>query len=274
MKKVCVITGGGSGMGLEVAKIIGKDYKVVITGRTVKKLEGAVEELKALGIEAYAFSCDVSNKDSVNSLVDYASSLGSVKVVLHSAGITDRQGSAQAIFNTNAVGTVYIDTAFENVIEDNGVILNVSSMAGHNLPEAYTPYQLYELALTDVEAFRTAGGQAFPDIHDRGAEVGAYTTSKNFVIWYTKHFALKVGKRGVRVVSISPGVFMTPMGIHAGEEAAEYAKVGALGRVGDPVEIAKMMAFILSDDCSYLTATDILYDGGCTTAHQILDKNN
>ncbi len=266
MAKICVVTGGGSGMGLETAKIVGKDQKIIITGRTAAKLQNAVDELSALGIEAEAYSCDVSDLNSVKKLAEYAASQGSIKTVIHAAGITNGQGNANMIFSINAVGTVYVNTVFEELMEDGGCILNVSSMAGHMLPEANVPYSLFELALTDVDAFAKAGAEMFPPINQKDAEVGAYTTSKKFVIWYTTRLALKAGKRGIRVVSISPGTFLTPMGIHAGEEAAQCAKIGALGRVGDPVEIAKMMAFMVSDECSYLTGTDVLYDGGVIAA--------
>ena len=65
MKKVCVITGGGSGMGLATAKVMGKDHIIIISGRTVKKLEGAIDELRALNIEAKAYPCDVSDRRGI-----------------------------------------------------------------------------------------------------------------------------------------------------------------------------------------------------------------
>ncbi|MBQ8663841.1 MAG: SDR family oxidoreductase [Eubacterium sp.] len=81
-----------------------------------------------------------------------------------------------------------------------------------------------------------------------------------------QHAAVKYGSSGLRIVSISPGTFATPMGILEGEAASSLALQGALGRVGDPVEIARMMAFMVSDACSYLTGVDILYDGGSIAA--------
>jgi len=65
MKKICVITGGGSGIGYATAKIMGEQgYYIILVGRTVSKLETAVSELQALGVEAEAFSCDISNRKS------------------------------------------------------------------------------------------------------------------------------------------------------------------------------------------------------------------
>ncbi len=63
------------------------------------------------------------------------------------------------------------------------------------------------------------------------------------------------------------------MGELEGEAAASFAKQGALGRVGDPMEIARMMAFMVSDECSYLTGVDILYDGGSIAAFNEMMAN-
>ena len=65
MSKVCVVTGGGSGMGLAAAKLMQKDHIIVVSGRTESKLTKAVEELTAAGFTAYAKSCDTSKRDSV-----------------------------------------------------------------------------------------------------------------------------------------------------------------------------------------------------------------
>ena len=65
---------------------------IVISGRTVSKLEGAVEELKALGYEAYAYACDTSDRESVKRLAEYAASLGEVKNVINAAGISPAMG--------------------------------------------------------------------------------------------------------------------------------------------------------------------------------------
>ena len=72
MANVCVITGGGSGMGLAAAKFMPKDKIIVISGRTLSKLEGAVKELEALGYTAYAKACDTSKRESVKELVAFA----------------------------------------------------------------------------------------------------------------------------------------------------------------------------------------------------------
>ena len=84
MKNVCVITGGGSGMGLEAAKILGKEQKIILVGRTVSKLENAIAELKALGIDAEAYPGDASDRESVKKLAAYAASQGPERKFLQS----------------------------------------------------------------------------------------------------------------------------------------------------------------------------------------------
>lgn len=72
MKQVCVITGGGSGMGLAAAKYMPKEKTIVVTGRTMAKLENAVKELQELGYEAYAKTCDTSVREQVREWAEYA----------------------------------------------------------------------------------------------------------------------------------------------------------------------------------------------------------
>ena len=106
MKSVCVITGGGSGMGLAAAKFMPKEKVIIISGRTVAKLENAVNELKMLGYEAYAFACDTSDRESVRKLAEYAASLGEIKNVINAAGISPaKTGRTESDENTAFVST-------------------------------------------------------------------------------------------------------------------------------------------------------------------------
>lgn len=253
-------------MGFETARILGKDQKIILVGRTVSKLENAINELKSEGIDAEAYPADASDRESVRKLVEFAASQGNVKTVVHAAGISPHMAEGEKIMKVNALGTIIINEEFGKVMSEGGCILNVASMAGYMLPEAQAPSQLYQLSLKDGKAFMDGMKQVLASVPEEQSRGSAYTISKNFVIWYTVKMALKLGKKGVRVVSISPGTFSTPMGDVEGEQAASIAENGALGRVGDPLEIARMMAFMASDEASYLTGTDILYDGGAIAA--------
>lgn len=272
MKDICVVTGGGSGMGLETAKIVGKNEKIILVGRTVSKLEGALKQLHDLGIEAESFPCDASDLDSVKKLASYACKQGNIKTVIHAAGVSPHMCDCEKIFTINAMGTINIDETFAPLMASGSCILNVASMAGHMLPESNQPVALYKQALTDPEGFLKGAKAMLASMPADRQNGSAYTISKNFVIWYTKHEAVKYGANGIRIVSISPGTFSTPMGDVEGQGAADFALMGALHRLGEPVEIARMMAFMVSDECSYLTGTDILYDGGSIAAMNVMKE--
>ena len=92
--KVYVITGGGSGMGLATVRELGKDAKIIISGRTASKLESAVAELTAEGYNVEAYSCDVSDRASVKALAEYAASQGEVVGLIHAAGVSPHMGNA------------------------------------------------------------------------------------------------------------------------------------------------------------------------------------
>ena len=91
----------------------------------------------------------------------------------------------------------------------------------------------------------------------------AYAISKYFVIWYARQEAARFGRRGVRVLSVTPGNFETPMGELEKEEAQAYVRYNAIPRLGKPDEIAALFAAVSDPEMGYLTGTDILCDGGC-----------
>lgn len=273
MGNICIVTGGGSGMGLEAAKILGKTQKIILVGRTVSKLDDAIAELKSLEIDAEAFPCDIGDRESVKRLATYAVEQGNIKTVIHAAGVSPHMANGEQIFAINAIGTINIDEEFAKVMGEGSCILNVSSMSAYMLPESSVPKQIYQLSLQDVNAFQSAANQMINAVAEEQKTGMAYTISKNFVVWYTSRMAVRYGKKGIRINSISPGTFKTPMGEVEGEQAASFALRGAMGRLGEPEEIAKMMAFMVSDECSYLCGVDILYDGGAVSALKALQED-
>lgn len=125
MKKVVVVTGGGSGMGLKAALLMPKDRVIVVTGRTESKLEKAVERLKEAGFEAYMKACDTSKRDSVKALAEYASTLGEIKTVIHSAGVSPAMKTTpEEIIRINSLGTVYVNTEFSPLMKNGAALLS------------------------------------------------------------------------------------------------------------------------------------------------------
>ena len=274
MANVCVITGGGSGMGLEAAKFMPKDKIIVVTGRTLSKLENAVNTLKELGYEAYAKTCDTSVRESVKELVEFASGLGEIKNVINSAGVSPAMnGTPETILRINALGTVYVNQEFSKVMKPGSVIVDVSSNSAYILPSFIIPKKLYPLAESDEEAYiakiAKKSNIAKGDYQRKGM---AYSISKNFVIWYAKKCAFEYGKKGIRVVSLSPGLIATDMGNLEKEDGGMLIPFSAEERMGKPEELGFALATVADERNGYLAGVDVLCDGGSTSGMKEFKK--
>ncbi len=265
MKNVCVITGGGSGMGYATAEMLGDKYILVLVGRNQQKLDLAESNLKEKGYEVATFACDISDKRSVKELARFSSGLGKVTAVIHSAGMSPHMGNAQSIMEANALGTINICNSFYHVM-DSGCIINVSSMSAYISPSVIMPkanYKFYydrELLVKKL----MSRVNVFPKKVRSGV---AYGISKNFVIWYSKVISERFGGKGIRVVSVTPGNFETPMGELEKEEAEKFIEYNGIKRMGQVEEIAYLFTTIIDERNSYLTGTDIICDGGCVAGY-------
>lgn len=266
MANVCVITGGGSGMGLAAAKFMPKDKIIVISGRTMSKLEGAVAELKALGYDAYAKACDTSNRESVKELVAFASSLGEIKNVINAAGVSPAmKGTQESILRINALGTVYVNQEFSKVMSKGSVIVDISSNSAYVLPSFLINKKVYALAETDEATFLNKlikkSNMAKGEYQRKGF---AYSLSKNFVVWYAQKCAFEYGKKGIRVASLSPGLIATDMGNLEKEEGGMLIPFSCEERMGTPEELGFAIASLADERNGYLAGVDILCDDGST----------
>ena len=273
MKKVCVITGGGSGMGLEAAKFMPRDRVILIAGRTVAKLEKALGELKELGYEAYAHAVDTSVRNSVRELAEYAASLGEITNVINSAGMSPAQTNGEKLLRINALGTVYVNQEFSRLMKEGSVIVDIASNSAYSLPEFIIPKKAYPLAETDEEKFVAKilkrANIAKTDYQKAGF---AYAISKNFVCWYAAKCAFEYGKKGIRVVSLSPGLIATDMGNAEKENGGYLIKYAAEERMGRPEELGFAIATVADERNGYLAGVDILCDGGSTRGQKEFKK--
>lgn len=273
MAKVCVITGGGSGMGLEAAKFMPKDKIIVLSGRTEAKLKKAVAELSALGFEAYAKTCDTSKRESVKALVSYAVSLGEVKTVINSAGLSPAMADPETIVRVNALGTVYMNEEFSKVMKKGSVIVDVASNSAYVLPKFLINKKVYALADQDEEKFVAKivkkAKLAKGDYQRSGF---AYALSKNFVVWYAKKCAFEYGPKGIRVVSLSPGLIATDMGNLEAKDGGMLIGFSTEERMGKPEELGYALATVADERNGYLAGVDVLCDGGSTNGMQEFKK--
>lgn len=273
MSDVCVITGGGSGMGLAAAKYMPKEKIIVLSGRTESKLLKAIKELEELGYTAYAKACDTSNRESVRQLAAYAASLGEVKNVINSAGLSPNMADAEKLLRVNALGTVYINEEFSKVMKSGSVIVDVASNSAYVLPQFLISKKVYALADKDENLFLTKMLKKCKMAKEGYARNGmAYAFSKNFVVWYAKKCAFEYGPKGIRVVSLSPGLIDTDMGNLEKEEGGSLIPLTAENRMGKPEELGFAIATVADERNGYLAAVDILCDGGSVSGKEFKKK--
>lgn len=272
MEKVCVITGGGSGMGLAAAKFMPKDKIIVVSGRTEKKLLNAVAELEALGFKAYAKSCDTSDRAKVQELVRFAASLGEVTTVINSAGLSPAMSDPETIIRVNALGTVYINQEFSKVMQ-RGVIVDIASNSAYILPSFMIMKKTYRLADVDEGKFVSKLLKMTKIVKEGYQRSGfAYAMSKNFVVWYAKKSAFEYGPKGIRVVSLSPGLIATDMGNLEKEAGGSLIGYAAEKRMGTAEELGFAIATVADERNGYLAGVDVLVDGGSTTGMKEFKK--
>ncbi|MEU9272609.1 SDR family oxidoreductase [Streptomyces sp. NPDC048251] len=263
VNQTAIITGGTGGMGLEVARIMGRDHRVVIADLDQRRLDTSVAELTGLGVDAEAVVCDVTDQASVDNLFARGAQSGPVRAVVHTAGVSPQMGAADTIVRVNALGTVNVTEASLAAAADGFALVNVASLAGHLVPGVLVPTRTFKLALTDTNRFAaklTAAAGRVPKSRRPGV---AYSLSKSFVIWYSEEMAQRFGAKGARILTVSPGTFDTAMGrLEEKSGSGKLVEYAALTRYGKPEEIAELLAFCASDRPGYLTGTDILCDGG------------
>ena len=236
MNRVSVVTGGGGGMGLATAGIVGRDHELVLCDIRADRLDAAAAALKEQGIVATTVNADVADRRAVDRLFETASSVGAIASVIHTAGVSPSMGGADYVMRTNAVGTLNVNEAFLSVAGPGSAIVNVASMAAYLLPEEMVPTRRFPLALQDADAFLAEMLSVCEIVPEEIRPGLAYAVSKSFVRWYSTAQAERFNSRGIRILSVSPGSTDT--------------------------EVAELLAFCAGDRAGYLTGTDILNDGG------------
>jgi NAD(P)-dependent dehydrogenase (short-subunit alcohol dehydrogenase family) len=260
LEKIYLVTGGSSGIGLEIAKRF-KDGKVIITGRREQKLIDSVAELKALGVNADYLQGDVSDRERVKELFSKISEMGELRAVVNSAGVSGVGDDVEVTLRIDLLGSaLLIEEALEVAGKDTAVVM-ISSMMGHVVPPnpQLDPVLSAPLEEGNLEILMAAC---------KGQSDIAYNLSKRGVHLLVEKFTEDFGKKGARIVSVSPGIILTPMAQAAAdahpEQMAFMKQMTPCGRNGEPDDIANAVEFLVSSKASYITGTDLRVDGGLT----------
>jgi NAD(P)-dependent dehydrogenase (short-subunit alcohol dehydrogenase family) len=240
--RVAVVIGGTSGIGLAIARGLAEaGADVVSTSRRSDQVEAAANEIEKLGRRTLRIPCDVSDRQSLQQLLDKTvQSFGKVDILVNSAGRTKRAPTLDFseqdwndIIDTNLTGTLRAAQVFGRHMlqRKSGSIINIASLS--------TFVALYEVA--------------------------AYSASKAAVASLTKSLALEWSESGVRVNAIAPGVFRTPLNeklLDETERGREFLLRTPMRRFGKVEELAGAAIFLASDAASYVTGEVLVVDGG------------
>ena len=241
-----IVTGAASGIGKAIAERIAAEGGAVCISDINEDAANAVAaDIQTSGAKAIAMRADVSDETDMRAMVEAAdSALGGLTAIVNNAGYADIENDGDVTetpvdvwhrtLNINLLGVFLGCKHALPVIERNGggAIVNISSAAG--LLGSY-PSQI------------------------------AYTASKGGVLSMSREIAVCYANRGIRVNTVCPGVTRTPMieELRPSDEAmrARFRHI-PMARLGEPGEIAATVAFLLSDDASYITGQEIAVDGG------------
>lgn len=237
--KIAFITGGGSGMGAATAKLLAeRGAKVAIFGRRKEKLDQVVFEIEAAGGIAIAIPGDVSiPSDLEKAIKTVVDNFGALHYAVNNAGM---RGYKEKIANMTIeqwdqvirvnLSSLFYSMKYEipEILKAGGAIVNISSVFA-----------------------------------DRGGPTPDYSSAKHAIRGLTRTAAIDYGAQGLRVNELQPGVIDTEMTQADLQGTGAVAKTGIpLKRIGQGEEIAKAVAFLLSEEASYITGASLAVDGG------------
>lgn len=267
MSEVVVVIGPGS-IGQAIARRVSFGKLVLLADVRLENAEAAAKTLSEAGFEVQTSQVDVSSRESVHALVELAASLGTVKGVVHAAGVSPTQAAPETILKVDLYGTALVLEEFGNVIAPGGSAVVIASQSGHRLP-ALSEAQNKALALTPTDDLLALPMLQPDQIKD---SLHAYQVSKRGNSLRVMAEAVRWGKRGARVNTISPGIIFTPLAKDefAGPRGPGYRRmieVSAAGRVGTADEVASVAALMMGPEGGFITGSDFLMDGGVTAAY-------
>ena len=265
-KEVVALLGAGS-MGMAIAERVAQNRIVLLGDISEKALETSRQKLEYSGYHVETMRVDASDKDSIYAFAKKAKELGNVKYYIHTAGASPNQTNPQHMIKLDLIGSAYALDAFGEVMAKGGAGILISSQTGYMLPQPLTNEEEYALTMTPADELSQLPMLQPNVIVNSGI---AYVMSKRANQLRVRKAAIDWGKRGARINTISPGVVVTPLAYDefraAGEGYQKMIEASAMHRVGNPAEIANAAQFLLSDQASFITGTDLLVDGGTIAA--------
>jgi NAD(P)-dependent dehydrogenase (short-subunit alcohol dehydrogenase family) len=247
---IAAITGAGSGIGRAIALGFAREGAQVvaldINGETAAR---TAADIRAAGGEAQHMTLDVTDQAACRTVAgEVAGKIGAISILVNDAGINRRNA-----FTGDA----------DAVVKDWRDIMAVNLNGVFNVTHAF----LAQIRASKGRIINIASMQSF--MHVRTPNSAAYTTSKHGVLGFTRALAAELGKDGVRVNAIGPGLIETPLNAQVRATNPELIKIfldhTPLGRAGTPEDIVGPALFLASDLSAYVTGAIVMADGGYRT---------
>ena len=238
--KTAIVTGGGTGIGRAIAlELASGGADIALCGRRLEKLQGVADEIRALGRRALPVAADVGDPAQVQAFVDQVmAGFGRIDILVCNAGVTRdnllirmSEEDWDAVLRTNLKGPFLLSKAVARPMmkQRSGSIVLVSSISG----------------------LIGNPGQC------------NYSASKAGLVAFGKSMAREMASRNIRVNSVAPGFIVSDMTAKLPESVAQQMMTQIpAGRFGQPEDIAKAVAFLASDDASYVTGQTLSVNGG------------
>jgi NAD(P)-dependent dehydrogenase (short-subunit alcohol dehydrogenase family) len=204
--EVIVVIGAGQ-IGQAIARWIGVAKHVLLADMRLENANAAAEVMANAGYEVSVTTVDASSRDAVHALVEKATGIGDVTGLIHAAGVSPSQASPATILKVDLYGTALVLEEFGNVIARGGAGVVIASQSGHRLPPL-TVEQNKALATAPVEELLSLTFLQLDKVTD---SLHAYQLSKRGNSLRVMAEAVRWGKRGARVNTISPGIIITPL---------------------------------------------------------------
>ncbi|HMD46475.1 MAG TPA: SDR family oxidoreductase [Acidimicrobiales bacterium] len=261
-RDVVVVTGAG-GMGDVCARRLGTASTVVLADVDEGRARTSAEAMAGDGFDVLARAVDVSDAASVAALATEAVEHGPLRAVVHTAGLSPTMASAERVLVVDLVGTAVVLEQFEPQVGPGTVGVVIASMAG-------------SMTTIDPERERALASAPVADLMGLADEAalaspgGAYGFAKRANQLRVEAMATPWGRRGARLVSISPGIISTGMGKleldseQSGDVMRQMLDMSPVTRIGTADDIAAAVEWLASPAASFVTGTDLRVDGGVT----------
>ena len=270
-RKKLLITGAAGGMGRACARLLGATCDLVLSDVAAKALSAFAAELEGEGFTVIGSHAGDLADDSVLAAICADMRGDGPITIVHTAGLSPALADWQAIMTVNLIATEKLLAAIEPLLTPGSVAVLIASTAGHSMPAIPDLDKLLDAPL--APAFLESVGAMVEAMAPMAGPAGAggisYSMSKRGVLRQAERKAAGWGKRGARIVSVSPGLILTSMGrkeLAETQGAAQMNDAAPAGRPGTAMEIALAVQFLVSDNAAFITGCDLRVDGGSVGA--------